>query len=131
MDYSNMPLEEKRSHYRCGNRYVTLDQVPPWPDYVKANHRFFTREGWLQKDSEFITANDHINKKVSFWLGDIAQLEIDAIVNAVNISLSGGSGVNGHIHRAAGEELLEECREMNGCGTGNAKITSGQKLPAK
>ena len=45
MDYSNMPLEEKRSYYECGNRYVTLDQVLPWPDYVKENHCSFTREG--------------------------------------------------------------------------------------
>jgi hypothetical protein len=45
MDYSNMPLEEKRSYYRCGNDYVTLDQVLPWPDYVKENHWSFTREG--------------------------------------------------------------------------------------
>jgi hypothetical protein len=45
MDYSNMPLEEKRLYYECGNRYVTLDQVQPWPDYVKDNHRFFTRDG--------------------------------------------------------------------------------------
>ena len=45
MDYSNMPLEENRSYYECGNRYVTLDQVLPWPDYVKENNRFFTREG--------------------------------------------------------------------------------------
>jgi hypothetical protein len=45
MDYSNMPLEEKRSFYLCGNDYVTLDQVKPWPDYVKDNHRFFTRKG--------------------------------------------------------------------------------------
>ena len=45
MDYSNMPLEEKRSYYLCGNDYVTLDQVLPWPDYVKENNRFFTRKG--------------------------------------------------------------------------------------
>jgi hypothetical protein len=45
MDYSNMPLEEKRLYYECGNDYVTLDQVQPWPDYVKDNHLFFTREG--------------------------------------------------------------------------------------
>ena len=45
MDYSNMTLEEKRLYYRCGNNYVTLDQVLPWPDYVKENHRFFTKEG--------------------------------------------------------------------------------------
>ena len=47
MDYSNMPLEEKRLYYKCGNDYVTLDQVQPWPDYVMDKHRFFTRRGTI------------------------------------------------------------------------------------
>eukprot|EP00117_Sycon_ciliatum_P024615 scpid69605/ scgid20618/ O-acetyl-ADP-ribose deacetylase MACROD1; MACRO domain-containing protein 1; Protein LRP16 len=126
--WNGLTTEEKRQYYRCKSQYEPLDDVILWPLDQKIKRLKVKDPALLEKVKP---VNDVFNRKVSLWQGDITRLEIDCIVNAANSSLLGGGGVDGAIHKAAGKSLFNECETLNGCSTGDVKVSSGHRLPAK
>uniref|UniRef100_A0A8C0SNW9 Macro domain-containing protein n=1 Tax=Canis lupus familiaris TaxID=9615 RepID=A0A8C0SNW9_CANLF len=114
--------KQREEHYFCRD-FIRLKKIPTWKEMAKGKGTAKVEEPKYKKDKQ-------LNEKISLFRGDITKLEVDAIVNAGEWGLLAGP-MDGCIHRAAGPLLTDECRTLQSCETGKAKITGGYRLPAK
>lgn len=125
LKYMSMSLEEKKKLIKSTTKSV--NQIPTWAEYWSKNKSTIS----VKASNQNAKAGMEVAKKISFWMGDITTLEVDAVVNAANSVLIPGGGVDGAIHKAAGPYLKTECATLGRCPAGEAKITGGYMLPAK